>query len=61
MKSTAKVLKEFGLTDDEILDVAIEPRLKEAVEKLKWFIRERWIMDTITAMKTVEALKKELI
>lgn len=57
---TAKTLKEFGITDDQILEIAIEPRLKDAVNKLKSYIHSKWIMDTVTAMKVVKKLKEEL-
>lgn len=53
------VLKEFDLTDDQILNIAIEPKLGAAVNMLKEVMWEKWNMDTVTAMKVIEKLRAE--
>mgnify|MGYP001389547552 CR=1 FL=1 len=59
-KSIVSVLKEFGLTDDQILSIAIKDTLGESIKLLKEYIGNKWQMDTITAMQTAKKLKEEL-
>ncbi len=59
-KSVSKILKEFGLTDDDILTIAIEPRLTDATNKLIVLIWDKYNMTRLEAMQIVENLKKEL-
>jgi hypothetical protein len=53
------VLKDFGLTDDQILEIACTDTLGAGVNILKSHIYHKWSMDTITAMQTVKKLKEE--
>lgn len=57
---TSEVLKEFGLSDDNILMLAIEPRLLKAADSLIYLIHNKWMMDKITAIQVIESLRKEL-
>ncbi len=54
------ILKEFELSDDQILDIVLQERLVDAIALLKDYIQDKWIMDTLTAQKVVLALRKEL-
>lgn len=58
-KKVSKILVEFGLTDDQILNIAICETLGKGVNLLKEYMKEKWGMDTITAMQTVKKLKEE--
>jgi len=55
----SEILKEFGLTDDQILSIALEERLTDATNKLIELIWEKWNMTRLDAMATVEKLKSE--
>lgn len=55
----SEILKEFGLTDDQILEIACEPRLTDAAELLRDAIWNKWNMTKLIAMQTVKNLKDE--
>lgn len=57
---TSEVLKEFGISNDNILMLAIEPRLLKAADSLIYLIHNKWMMDKITAIQVIESLRKEL-
>jgi len=59
--SPSEVLKEFGLTDDQILELVLIESLKIAVDKLKEYMSDKWNLDTVTAMKTLQKLREELL
>lgn len=59
-KDVSAILKEFELSDDQILNIAICDTLGAGVNLLREYIGGKWRMDTITAMKTVKKLKDEL-
>ncbi len=60
-KKISLILKEFKISDDEILNIAIEPQLGKAANMLILAIENEWCMDKITAIKTIENLRKELL
>lgn len=55
----SELLKEFGLSEDKILQIACEERLTDAADLLKEAIWNKWNMTTLEAMKTVKELKAE--
>lgn len=55
----SKTLKEFGLTDDQILNIAIEHRITDAITILRDILYNKWNIDKLTAHKVVLELKKE--
>lgn len=57
---TIKALKEFGVTDDQILKIATQRWLKDSISLLKEALYKKWNIDTLTAMETVKKIKSEL-
>jgi hypothetical protein len=58
-QQTSDILKEFGLSDDDILKIATEPRLTDATNLLILAIWDKWNMTRLQAMDVVKSLKKE--
>ena len=57
-----KAIKDFGITEDQLLDLLIlyENRKMEASKKLVSLLFDKWRITTLDAVKIIEALKKEL-
>jgi len=59
-KKVSEILKDFGLSDDQILEIACSERLTDGVSLLTQYLSCVWNIDKITAMGTIETLKEEL-
>lgn len=57
---TIKNLKKLGLSDDEILNIAMEERLLDAVSSLRLALSEKWVISILEGIKLVKAIKEEL-
>lgn len=57
---TCDELKRFGLSDDQILEIAQLSSLMDAAKRLRAYLFEKWNMPLNVAADTVIAIKREL-
>lgn len=55
-----RALKDFNITDDQILEITIEPKITVAARKLQELLENKWNIPTLDALAIVKQLKQQL-
>lgn len=53
------ILKEFNLTDDQILSIILEDNILEAAKSLRYALDNKWRLDMYSAVNIVKSLRIE--